>query len=119
MRTLYYDPKQRRKRRLADACPVMAEIINAFPRLYPGVLEYVNEAKQKENRQAGHATSSETKATSLQLICNGFVSSGPMFVATIHDAILCKPADAAFVSKVMDERFRTLDIGPTVMREPA
>ena len=95
---------------------VMAEIIDVFPRLYPGVLEYVNEAKQKDPQLARDIQRDESYVV-FNMICNGFVSSGPMFVATIHDAIL-KPADAAFVSKVMDERFVTWAFGPPSCKNP-
>ena len=120
LRSLYYDPKRWRKRRLADAYPDVASIIDAFPDLYPGVLEYVNEAKRKDHRKLSHDIQRDESYVVFNMICNAIRIQRPQtFVATIHDALLCKPEDAEFVRKVMYDQFQTLGTHPTIKQKPA
>ncbi len=121
LRTLYYDPKRwTSTRRLEAAYPDIAKIINAFPDLYPGVLEYINEAKQYDHRKLSHDMQRDESYVIFNMICSAIKLQRPeIFIATIHDAILCKREDAAFVRKIMNEQFGTLGVQPRIKKKLA
>jgi hypothetical protein len=121
LRALYYDPKKwKSSRRLHDAYPVLGDIMDAFPKLYPGVLEYTLQARSRDHRKLPRNIQRDEAYVVYDMICNAIRIQRPdIFVATIHDALICKPSDAAFVRKVMNEQFRTLGIQPTIKQKPA
>ena len=121
LRALYFDPKKwKSRRRLHDAYPVLGDIIDAFPRLYPGVLEYTLQARSRDHRKLPRDIQRDEAYVVYDMICSAIRLQRPeTFVATIHDAILCKPADAEFVLKIMLRQFRTLGICPTINQQPA
>jgi hypothetical protein len=120
LRAIYYDPKKWRNRSVSAHCPILADVIEAYQKLYPGVYEYTLRARVRDYRKLNHDVQRDESYVIFNMICNTIRRRRPdVFIATIHDAILCKPSDAAFVRQVMDEQFRTLGVQPTIKEKSA
>jgi len=40
------------------------------------------------------------------------------FIATIHDAIICKVEDAAWIRQIMEQQYGALGVKPTIKENP-
>jgi hypothetical protein len=120
LRAIYYDPKKWRNRSIATDCPMLADVIDAYQKLYPGVLEYTLKARERDHRKLPRDIQRDESYVVFNMICNVIRIQRPeVFAATIHDALLCKPEDAAFVRKIMGEQFRTLGVQPRIKEKSA
>jgi len=112
LKIMYYDPKKWKNRSLPAE---MRKIIDAANNRYPGVIAAIEKMKERDYRKLSHDIQRSEAEVMYNMICNSIHQQRPaMFIATIHDCILCKPEDAAFVRKVMDGQFRTLGVQPKI-----
>ena len=103
--------------RMRQAFPLVAKIIDAVRKLFPGVMEFVEATKQHDHRHLACNLQRTEGFIIFQMICNQIHMQRPdTFVATIHDAVLTTPDAADYVMQVMKEQLAACGLHPRIKR---
>jgi len=85
---------------------------------FPAVAEYVHKSKRKKsNRLAIRMQQAESRFF-VRTVAERMMNERPeMFVATIHDSVLCLSADVDYVETVVKDEFAKIGVSPTLRKK--
>ena len=107
----------RRGKALRDDDPEQALVFQAMDDLYPSVMRFVREVKARDYRLLSQRMQRMESHFIFNCVCDHIRRRYPdMWVATIHDSILCQPEDLKTVKWIMESEFGKL-IASAVLRE--
>ena len=117
LRTLYLNPKLWRTK-LQEAEPFQWKVIKAFQELYPKVWDYTLDARNKDYKQL----SRRLQHTESQFVFNQCVSrirseQPDIWLATIHDSIICLPDNVKYVEFIIRDEFAKINVFPKLKVE--
>ena len=119
LRAINHDPKKWINRNMKVGCPILFDTIQAFENRIP-LCGNGSSSEEERPLQAVARFAERRSLCVFNMICEAIHTLRPeMFIATIHDAILCKPEDAAFVRKIMEAHFKTLGVQPRIKEKSA
>jgi len=109
--SFYCDPEKRKS-------PEMKQIIEAMNELYPDIMAYTLEVRKSGYEKLAHNMQREESSFMFNKVCQSLKEQHPdMFLATIHDSIICEPENLAFVEHTMRWQFNCLEVKPALKIE--
>ena len=105
---------------LAAKDPEQDLIYRTMHRLYPDVMQYAAAVKKHDHRLMAQRLQRAESDFIFKRVCRHIMNRWPdLWIATIHDCIMCLPEDARTVRGVMEEEFRNIGTEAVLREEPA
>ena len=107
----------RKKETLRAQYPETARVFDAVEELYPEIVPYLKAGKEGDYRRLSHNMQRAESYYMFQMVCRRIQNERPdIFVATIHDSLLVKPADVDYAYGVMMGEMRSLGMDVREMK---